>query len=277
MYRIVKALNHNAVLAIDMEDNQEYILLGKGVGFGKKVSERFEAAEDYKVYSLHNVSEKGKAKELLRDVPAEYLEIADQILNEAETEFGTVDRSILFPMADHIAYAVKRIQSGEQISNPLTDDIRVLFYREFKIASMAKRLLKECCEAEIGEDEIGYIALHVHSCIDDEKVSTAMQMAAAVRECVTLIERDTGKKINVQSLDYNRLMNHIKYMVARTLHREPLKSSMNDYIRREYPKAFSIAAMVCEHLEVSLKRSLPEIEIGYLAMHIERVIMPDLE
>ena len=37
MYRIIKTLNHNAVLATDMNDNQEYIMLGKGIGLGKKV------------------------------------------------------------------------------------------------------------------------------------------------------------------------------------------------------------------------------------------------
>ena len=52
MYRIIKTLNHNAILALNMEDNQEYILLGKGIGFGKKVSERVEALEDVRIYSL---------------------------------------------------------------------------------------------------------------------------------------------------------------------------------------------------------------------------------
>ena len=42
MYRICKVLNHNGVIALDMKDNKEYVLLGKGVGFGKKVGERIE-------------------------------------------------------------------------------------------------------------------------------------------------------------------------------------------------------------------------------------------
>lgn len=96
MYRIIKTLNHNAVLATDMNDNQEYILLGKGIGFGKKVSERIDAPEDVRIYSLKHVSERGKAKELLQDIPTEYLEISNQILNLAEQEFGAVDRDILF-------------------------------------------------------------------------------------------------------------------------------------------------------------------------------------
>ena len=46
MYRVSKILNNNGVIAINTEDNQEYVLLGKGIGFGKKVSQRFEVTED---------------------------------------------------------------------------------------------------------------------------------------------------------------------------------------------------------------------------------------
>lgn len=36
MYRVSKVLNNNGVIAIDMDENKEYVILGKGVGFGKK-------------------------------------------------------------------------------------------------------------------------------------------------------------------------------------------------------------------------------------------------
>ena len=35
MYRVRKALNHNTLIAISMENNQEYLVIGKGIGFGK--------------------------------------------------------------------------------------------------------------------------------------------------------------------------------------------------------------------------------------------------
>lgn len=43
MYRICKVLNHNGVIALDMNDSKEYVLLGKGVGFGKKPGERLNS------------------------------------------------------------------------------------------------------------------------------------------------------------------------------------------------------------------------------------------
>lgn len=273
MYRIIKTLNHNAILAADMKDNQEYILLAKGIGFGKKVSERVEAPEDASIYSLQNVTKQGKAKELVRDIPAEYFEISNRILECAEQEFGKIDRDILFPMANHIAYAVKRMQDGEQISNPLTSDIRVLFYKEYKIAEISRELLKEMMHVDITDDEIGYIALHVHSCLEEEGVATSMQMALIVRECVTMIEEQSGRKIDILSLDYNRLMNHIKFMFARAVNGETLKLNMNEYIKQNYPKAFEMAETICRHMGKALNKQLDEVEIGYLAMHIERALM----
>ena len=134
MYRISKVLNHNGVIVIDLNDQKEYVLLGKGAGFGRKIGERMEKPETCTVYSLQETSSKGDAADLIKSVAPEYFQMANQILNAAEEQFGKVDRSILFPIADHIAFAVERIKRGEQISNPLTEDIQALFYSEFKIA-----------------------------------------------------------------------------------------------------------------------------------------------
>ena len=59
MYRVSKILNNNGVIAINTEDNQEYVLLGKGIGFGKKVSQRFEVTEDTATYRLTEQTDRG--------------------------------------------------------------------------------------------------------------------------------------------------------------------------------------------------------------------------
>ena len=277
MYRVRKALNHNTLIAISMENNQEYLVIGKGIGFGKKVSERFEIPENIEctVYSLHEQTERGKAMELIKGIEPVYLEIAGKVLAKSEEVFGKIDKRILFPMADHIAFAVQRIRANEQISNPLTDDIRTLFHMEYKTAECVKDILWEMLQVEIDEHEIGYIALHIHSAIEDENVALSMQIAMAVRECIRMIEEETGQTIDVMSLSYNRLMNHIRYMVARSIKGEKLKLNMNDYMSVKFPKSFWMATEVCKQLEKQLHRNPPldEVEIGYLAMHIERVLM----
>lgn len=277
MYRITKVLNHNTVIGLKEDARKEYLIMGKGIGFGKKVSERLETDGSETVYSLQDSTERGEAKELATSVDPICLEIANEILDEAEKEFQKIDRNILFPLADHIEYAVKRVKNNEQISNPLTDDIRILFYKEYKVADKIRPIIQKALGVEMDEDEVGYVALHVHSALQDENVSQAMQMARAVRECITMVETEIGKPIDVLTLSYNRLMNHVRNMVARAMNHEELKLNMNDYMGIKFPQAFETAKHICEQVGEMLKCPLSEVEIGYLAMHIERVANDELE
>ena len=184
MYRIEKVLNHNTVIAIHQDDHKEVLIMGKGVGFGRKVAERIEVRPEDRLYSLQKYKERGGAKEIIKSIAPEFLELTNAVLDEAEKVFGKIDRMVLFPLADHIAFAVKRIQNHEQISNPLTEDIRVLFHMEFKVAESIRPLLKKQFQIDI----------------EDEKVSQAMQMARSVRECISMVEEAIGKPIDIASI-----------------------------------------------------------------------------
>ena len=271
-YRITKILNHNSFMGIESKNDQECLIMGKGVAFGKKVGQTVTVTGDARVYSLKELTDRGEAKDIIKSVSPLCLELANEVLDQAEEEFGKVDRSILFTMADHLDFAVRRIQNGEQISNPLTDDIRIMFYKEYKVAGCIRDLLKEKLGIRIDEHEIGYIALHVHAAIVDENVSQAMEIARTVRECICMVEEETGKSIDVMSLSYNRLMNHVRYMVARAIHGEKLKMSLNDYMSVKFPGPYMTAEKICRKMEKSLKLPIPDIEIGYLAMHLERMM-----
>ncbi len=276
MYRVEKVLNHNALIGILQDTTQEYLILGKGIGFGKHISENIEVSEDDKVYSLKESTERGDKKELATSIDPVYLEIANELLDGAEAAFKVIDRDVMLPLADHIEFAVKRSKNNEQLTNPLTDDIRVLFHAEFKVAEAAKGIIRERLGVDLTDDEIGYIALHIHSSIMDQAVNQAMQMAEAVRQCVIMVERETGKTINTTSLSYNRLLNHIRYMIARTMKGEVIKLDMNDYINASAARSFQMATKICAELGKSLGKHIHDAEIGYLAMHIERVALDEM-
>ena len=87
MYRVSKILNNNGVIAINTEDNQEYVLLGKGIGFGKKVSQRFEVTEDTATYRLTEQTDRGSAKSLVQEMDPEFLEIADEVILGSRKSF----------------------------------------------------------------------------------------------------------------------------------------------------------------------------------------------
>ena len=49
-------------MAIHQEDHKEVLIMGKGVGFGRKVAERIEVRQEDRLYSLQKYKEPGGAK-----------------------------------------------------------------------------------------------------------------------------------------------------------------------------------------------------------------------
>ena len=272
MYRVEKVLNHNVILSIYENNKQEYLLVGKGVGFGRKTAQRIEITEDVQVYSLIDVKNAKATTSSVKEIQPIYLEAANMLLDEAEKRIGKVDRSVLIPLADHIDFAVRHIREQGEISNPLISDIQVLFHMEYKVAEKILPFLAEHSEITMSESELGYIALHIHSAIAEQNVVSSMQVARCVRECINLIEQEIHQNIPVTTLSYNRLMNHVRYMVLRAEQGEEIKLSMNDYMQLRFKKSYAIATYVCDEMGKILHTKLHEHELGYLAMHIQRCI-----
>ena len=271
MYKVKKVLNHNSVIAVETNELIEYLIMGKGVGFGMKPTQELIISPDAKVFSLAESSERGDIKDIVKHVDPVFLEIAEAVLAHAEGHFDHVDHNIVFPMADHLEYAANRIQNNDQFTNPLLNDIKLLFHEEYKSAEIVRTLLHDQLGLDISDDEIGYVAMHIHSATSQDKLSQTVETAHAVRNCITQIEEVTGRAIPNDSFSYNRMMNHIRYMVARIQKQEPLKIDMNEYVSNTFPESFRIASEICHELSKSLGAPTDEMEIGYLAMHIERV------
>lgn len=70
---------------------------------------------------------------------------------------------------------------------------------------------------------------------------------------------------------------HRRAVTARALKGEKLKLNMNDYMEIKFPKAFEISRKICDEVGRCIHRELDDVEIGYLAMHIERVASDEIE
>ena len=275
MYRITKPLNHNAVLAFCVEEAREYLVVGRGVGFGRKPGERVDGFGDpdrVQRFLLSQPTEgRGSAREVLEHMDPVVLGVADDIFEDVRATFGKADPKMLLPLVDHLAFAVQRVRDGNALSNPLTEDIRALFPREFEVARRGVEDLGAQLGIDLGDDEAGLIALHVHSSLDTVHVSQAMQVAQLTRACIDAVERITGAEIDVSSLDYNRLMTHVKYMATRIIRDERLTIDVNATIRMSAPASYRAAEEVCAEMEKLMGKPVSELEVGYLAMHIARV------
>ena len=104
--------------------------MGKGIGFGKKVSEHVEPGEDARIYTLQASGERGQAGEIVKSIDPEFLEIANLVLDEAQKVFGNMKelsmhysfRNTLCGLAVVIAAGLLADQAAAQTVTLLEDD-----------------------------------------------------------------------------------------------------------------------------------------------------------
>lgn len=275
MYRIIKVLNNNGILVYHNETGRELILMGNGIGFGKRPAQQIESVPGAKVYSLVTRRKQQSVLKVVNGIHPSFIEASGRIIEEAEKVFKEVNHEILLPMADHIALAAKRARENRQIPNPFTPDIRVLFSREYAVAVSGRDIIREITGYEISDDEVGFLTLHIHAGRSDEQVSVALDTTRIINEGIHMIEQEFRQKLPEDSLAYIRLMSHLYYMVARTRNGEATNVDFNEFIFTNYPETGRVAEKVCDYMSEALKNPVGKEEIGFLALHIQRVISPE--
>lgn len=271
MYTIIKVLNNNTVLA--KHDHEEIIVMFKGIGFGKKAGESLQVPPQAKKYLMQKTYQsKDRFQNIIEYIDPIYLEIADEILKRAEARFSQIDHNILLPLADHIFFTMKRMKENILPSNPFHYDIQLLFPDEYEVAQEARDIIFQYTSQMINDDEVGFITLHVHSAVSTNKVVESMEATRIIHEQILQLQKDLNIVIDVHSISYARLMNHIKFLIVRINTGEKLQMDISEFTKDKFPFAYQQAQQMCDSLSKILKKEMPETEVGYLALHLERIL-----
>ncbi|MGN0158451.1 MAG: PRD domain-containing protein [Brotaphodocola sp.] len=272
MYRVIKVLNNNGVLVYDMERKEEAILLGSGIGFGKRINERFEDDKRAKRYTIVDREEKNRTgRQVLSGMNPVFLELAGKIVEIAGQELGRLNPNILVPLADHIAVAVERMQSGICLKNPFHKDIETLYPEEYRVAVMGQELTRELTGCTLYEDEIGYIALHIRAGRMDEKLEESLQMVTLMKLVTRRVEETMKIHLDPSSFAFERFMSHVRYLIVRIRDEEPVTLDMDEYARTQFPEMYHLAEEICMELGRELGKCVPREAVGHLAIHLERL------
>ncbi len=231
---------------------------------------------DATVYHIQSTSSKGKTDTLLSKLDPLYIEISSDILKHAKARFEFVDDNKVLVLADHIAFAITRIRDNLTIVNPFSNEIRLLYPEEWEVAAKSREIIFNKLGYLINDDEIGFITLHIHS-THEKSNDDGFIMAIVVNESIKEIEKEYEIDIDLHSLSYSRLMIHMKYLIARLHENEVLTLDMEDYTKESIPNAYMLAQRIIKRIEDSLDKKVPQIETGYLAMHIDRILSQSQE
>ena len=155
---IDRILNNNVVIIKDKK-GIEKVVCGKGIAFKKKAGEKIDEKEVNKVFVLQDQTQNKRFQELVFEIPLEYLQAVDEIIEMFKLELGKkLNDTIYISLSDHIYTAIKRYLEGITITNSMLWDIKRFYELEFGLALKALNIIKQRFQVELPEDEAAFIA-----------------------------------------------------------------------------------------------------------------------
>lgn len=274
MYTIKKVLN-NSVVICQHDTDPEVILLGKGIGFGKKAGDLVDPASvPEKVYQLTDKEEQSQYRELVKHVDEDFIAFMQEIVGFIEMSTGKkVDEHIHIGLTDHLFFTMKRIEQGMEVTNPFLLETESLYPNEYALAERIVDMIHERLDVLLPDAEVGFIALHIHSATTFKNVLEVNRHNQIIGQIVQTIESRLNVKMDRTSLDYKRLLRHLRYAVERVATGELVEApqKIEKVLREEYPLCYSTAWELMGIMERELKRSVPRGEATYLTMHLQRL------
>ncbi|USG65849.1 transcription antiterminator [Brevibacillus ruminantium] len=273
-HTITRVFNHNVLMAKDPVSCQEIVLFGKGIGFGAKAGNMifpYDARVE-KRFRLENESHQQQYQTVLNQVDPAIVGIAEEIIALIAKEITpTLNEHVHVALPDHIQFAIYRLKNGMEIVNPFLFEIQTLYNKEFALAKRAAEMIRDSFSLEIPESEIGFLALHIHSAVSYTPVSKAVRFTNLLKELVGLIEQRIGKAVERSTVDYVRLITHLRFACERIRQQKSIHHPLLDRVKGSIPESYRLAEELAGHIATKLDVIVPEDEIGYMAMHVFRL------
>ncbi|MCL2896818.1 PRD domain-containing protein [Brenneria tiliae] len=203
------------------------------------------------------------------------LAVTQQIITLAQNTLRLdVQETLFLALSDHINFAVQRHKKGQTIKNALLWDIKQFYGSEYAVGLEALSLIRSRLDIDLPEDEAGFIALHLANARNNSDMHSTMQSAGIIKDILTILKYDPHIKFDENSLDYHRLITHLKFFALRLLNRNTVShgdDGIYQGIKELMPQAFSCALKVYDYVEKNYHCQLTTDEIMFLTIHINRL------
>lgn len=266
---ISKILNNNVV--ISEENQEEVILMGRGLAFGRKVGQEIPDELIEKKYVLSE-----NRRQLLMELPVEVMEMSDKIISFAREKLQKkLKDSAFLAMADHIHGVLLRLEDDIYLKNFLMWDIKRFFPIEFEVGQYAKQLLSAYVSKELPDDEAAFIALTLVNAELENGDGTARDLTMMMEEIMTIVKYSLEISLDEEDIYLERFMTHLKFFCERVLtnsgNRDLEDNEMFDLLKCKYPLAYETTRKIAEFLKQTRNYQTSEDEQLYLTIHLSRM------
>lgn len=274
--RIEKILNNNVVTSIN-ENNEEIIIMGKGIAFKKKVKDIIVEENIEKIFTLSNPNINNKFIDLISSIPLEYTVISEKIIRYAKEKTGKkFNESIYISLTDHIYNAIDRHRQGIIVTNGLSWETKRLYSEEYEVGLEALKIIKKEFDINLTEDEAAFIALHFVNANLNEEMPILMEMTKLIQEILNIVKYNFNIEFDLDSLSYYRFVTHLKFFAQRLFNNKISdnneENDLFDMIKDKYSTAYKCVIKIQKFISERYKYDLSKEEMLYLIIHIQKLM-----
>lgn len=273
--KIKKVFNNNVVLTEDSHQ-VEMVVMGRGLSFQKKVGDLIDAERIEKTFIMPSENFADKLSELLEEIPYEIMALSKDIIDIATEELKTeLNESLYLSLADHIHFAITRLNAGLSIKNALMWEVQKFYKDEYRVACKALNLIEARTQVRLPVDETASIALHLFNARQDNSgMEETMEMTNIVNEVMNIVKYHYGIDFDEESMNYSRFITHLRYFAYRMLRGElnnDHQDALYEQVKIQYPQAYECTNKVQVYLNKQYHMEMTKDELTYFMIHIHRV------
>lgn len=274
--KVDKVCNNNIVQVIG-DEGQEYIVMGRGLGFQKKPGDLIDPDKIERTYILENSGTSQELQQLTSNLPQEESDAFLEVLLAVEKELDqSFDPSFFIALTDHLHYAIERYHEGLPLQNPLSWEVRKFYQTEYKIGQKIIAYLNNKFQIELSDEDAASVALHLVNAQKDNGTITGHQyLTLLVVSVLDLVRLHFGIEFNENSLNYHRFVTHVRYFGQRVLQGQVQGKNdafLYEQVQANYPSAFECSQKIAAYVDKEHNFIMSKDEQVYLTIHIQRVI-----
>lgn len=269
--QIIKKINVNAALALD-HTGTEVVVLGRGLGF---------PAVPYELQDLTRIERSfydvdPRYVEMIAGLPQPVLLASADVTEQAEINLDCdLNPNLPFTLADHLQFAIERLEKGVDLVIPLAYDVEHLYPREDELGQLALDILQDHTGVRLPESEAVSIALHlINAETESGDIHSMMMSLKILAEVDGIVERQLHTKLDKGSFVYSRFTMHLRYLIQRLASGKQVDAgggSMLPALAREYPEVYACAQQIARYFAAEWGWQCSREELLYLMLHINRV------
>lgn len=276
VYRVSKVLNNNTVISRD-EDNNEIIITGNGIGYGKHPGMMVDQKEIRNVYEPRSKAFIRRFEKMVDEIPEICFLEAEKIRELAQNELNKkLSDNIILALADHIHFVIDQYQNDDARVLLLNTEFQKIYSQEYEVALKAVKMIEDDFGMKVREGEASAITFHLVNSEIGNSSNDAILIARSVEEILEIVKTSLHLKDDDEMIDYSRLIIHLKFFVKRILMHETDDETDISLLLNPNEGVFEgigdCLNRISDYTKETFDHEISETERFYLLIHIARIL-----